>query len=80
MPAELLDELAPPLELERVWSGELTPVFFGSAMTNFGVQLFLDAFMRLGAPPGKRSVEAVGAEKDFTTGEIDADAEVAAIA
>ena len=74
--AELLDELAPPLELERVWSGELTPVFFGSAMTNFGVQLFLDAFMRLGAPPGKRSVEAVGAEKDFTTGEIDADAEV----
>lgn len=34
---ELLEELAPPLDLEQVHRGELSPTFFGSAMNNFGV-------------------------------------------
>ena len=38
--------------------GEQTPIFFGSAMTNFGVQLFLDTFMDLGAPPIARALDA----------------------
>ncbi len=34
--------------------GEITPVFFGSALSNFGVQLFLDAFLKLAPPPRAR--------------------------
>jgi peptide chain release factor 3 len=34
--------------------GDVTPVFFGSAMTNFGVELFLDRFVRMGPPPAAR--------------------------
>ncbi|HAA29122.1 MAG TPA: hypothetical protein DCE56_17245, partial [Cyanobacteria bacterium UBA8553] len=35
---EVLEGLGPELDIEKVHAGELTPVFFGSAMTNFGVQ------------------------------------------
>lgn len=35
---ELLEELTPPLDMDRVRSGDLSPVFFGSAMNNFGVR------------------------------------------
>lgn len=34
---ELLEELTPPMDMDRVRSGDLSPVFFGSAMNNFGV-------------------------------------------
>ncbi|MDY7008593.1 MAG: peptide chain release factor 3 [Cyanobacteriota bacterium] len=49
---ELLDELGSDLDLEQIHKGEMTPVFFGSAMTNFGVQLFLDAFLEYALKPG----------------------------
>lgn len=49
---ELLDELGSDLDLEEIHKGEMTPVFFGSAMTNFGVQLFLDAFLEYALKPG----------------------------
>lgn len=39
---ELLDEAGDPFDEEKVAKGELTPMFFGSAMTNFGVQPFLE--------------------------------------
>lgn len=68
---EMLKELTPEIDMAAVGRGEMTPVFFGSAMTNFGVGLFLDAFMRLGSSPVARSVEESGAEgRDFTSGEI----------
>ncbi len=51
---EILQEITPPLDLEAVHQGLMTPVFFGSAMTNFGVQLFLDQFLELALPPGSR--------------------------
>ena len=35
----------------RVLAGEQTPVFFGSALTNFGVRLFLDAFVEIAPVP-----------------------------
>ena len=38
----------------RFLAGELTPVFFGSALTNFGVEPFLNAFLQLAPPPGPR--------------------------
>lgn len=39
---EILQELVSPLDMDRVMAGQQSPLFFGSAMTNFGVQLFLD--------------------------------------
>ncbi len=48
---EILDELGNDLDLELVHSGDLTPVFFGSAMTNFGVRLFLDTFLDCALKP-----------------------------
>jgi len=36
-------------------AGELTPVFFGSAMTNFGIEPFLDQFVDLAPPPLPRA-------------------------
>ncbi|MFG6097656.1 peptide chain release factor 3 [Leptothoe sp. ISB3NOV94-8A] len=51
---EMLDELGPELDLELVHSGDMTPVFFGSAMTNFGVELFLESFLDFALQPGPR--------------------------
>jgi len=52
---ELLDAAGETLALEMVHAGELSPVFFGSAMTNFGVRPFLDAFLELAQRPTARS-------------------------
>lgn len=49
---ELLEGLGPELDLEQVHQGKMTPIFFGSAMTNFGVELFLDAFLDYALEPG----------------------------
>ena len=51
---ELLEAAGAELDLELVHAGELTPVFFGSAMTNFGVRPFLDAFMDMAQKPVAR--------------------------
>ncbi len=51
---EILSEITPPLDLEAVHEGVMTPVFFGSAMTNFGVQLFLEQFLGMALPPSTR--------------------------
>ena len=55
---EVIEELGPELDIELVHSGQMTPVFFGSAMTNFGVQLFLEAFLDYALKPGPRSSSA----------------------
>lgn len=52
---ELLEGLSPDLDLEKVHAGQMTPVFFGSAMTNFGVQLFLDFFLECALKPEARN-------------------------
>ncbi len=52
---ELLSELGGDLDLEAVHAGEMTPVFFGSAMTNFGVHLFLEAFLKYALKPEGRA-------------------------
>jgi len=51
---ELIEGAGTELDLEAVHHGKMTPVFFGSAMTNFGVQLFLDSFLDYGLKPGAR--------------------------
>lgn len=52
---ELLEELGPPLDPQLVHQGKMTPVFFGSAMTNFGVELFLNTFLDCALKPGSRN-------------------------
>jgi peptide chain release factor 3 len=52
---EILDEAGCDLSQELILSGELTPVFFGSAMTNFGVRPFLDSFLELSQGPVARN-------------------------
>ncbi|WP_346293425.1 peptide chain release factor 3 [Sphaerothrix gracilis] len=52
---EMIEELGPQLDLEKIHAGQMTPVFFGSAMTNFGVHLFLEAFMDYALRPSPRN-------------------------
>ncbi len=49
---ELLEGLGPELDFQQVHRGNMTPIFFGSAMTNFGVELFLNAFLDYALKPG----------------------------
>ena len=49
--SELLDIASTEFDQERVAKGELTPVFFGSALTNFGVQPFLEHFLQMTTSP-----------------------------
>jgi peptide chain release factor 3 len=51
---EVLEEVGANFDLDLVHQGKMTPVFFGSAMTNFGVELFLDAFLAYALKPGSR--------------------------
>ena len=51
---ELLEGAASPFEREHFLNGSQTPVFFGSALNNFGVQELLDAFVELAPPPQPR--------------------------
>jgi peptide chain release factor 3 len=50
----LLEGAGTAFDLEEVRGGRVTPVFFGSAMNNFGVQLLLERFLRLAPPPAPR--------------------------
>ncbi|CAN0030174.1 unnamed protein product, partial [Sphacelaria rigidula] len=51
---EMLNELVEPLDMDRVLTGAQSPMFFGSAMTNFGVELFLKRFLTIGQKPASR--------------------------
>ena len=48
---ELLDGAGYEFDLKAVRAGALSPVFFGSALTNFGVEPFLENFLRMTTPP-----------------------------
>lgn len=48
---DLLDGAAAEFDLEKVRHGKLSPVFFGSALTNFGVEPFLEGFLKMTTPP-----------------------------
>lgn len=62
----LLDMAGDEFSRRKVLKGELTPIFFGSAMTNFGVQVFLENFLDLTTLPLSRTADI---------GEIDAESE-----
>ena len=69
---ELLDGADNEFDLDAVRHGRLTPVFFGSALTNFGVEPFLKDFLRLAPPPlsytDTLSGEAVEPSRDEFSG------------
>ncbi len=48
---ELLDGASSEFNMEQVRHGKLSPVFFGSALTNFGIEPFLERFLRMTTPP-----------------------------
>jgi peptide chain release factor 3 len=52
---ELLDGAANPFELQQYLKGNQTPVFFGSAINNFGVREMLDTFVEIAPGPGVRT-------------------------
>src|SRR5262249_22878500 len=54
----LLDEAGHPFDEEAVPAGDLSPVFFGSALTNFGVEPFLREFLELAPGPVSRESSA----------------------
>ena len=62
---EVLDEAGASFDKERIYCGELTPVFFGSAMTNFGVRPFLDKFLNLAKKPSSRNSNNGNIEPTF---------------
>ena len=48
---EMLDGAGHPFNLAAVQAGQQTPVYFGSAVNNFGIQLLLDGFLKDSVPP-----------------------------
>ena len=60
---DLLDGAGEDFDRDAMLRGAVTPVFFGSAVTNFGVQLFLDYFIEMAPEPVRRgAVEPAGEE------------------
>lgn len=57
---EMLGGAGESYDRDKVLSGAITPVYFGSAMNNFGVQLLLDGFLEHSADPGPRRNAADG--------------------
>ncbi len=54
---ELLDGASAEFDMELVAKGELSPVFFGSALTNFGVETFLQHFLQMTSSPLPRNAD-----------------------
>ncbi|WP_226677619.1 peptide chain release factor 3 [Rossellomorea aquimaris] len=54
----LLNEAGNQFSRERIANGELSPVFFGSALTNFGVQTFLETYLEFAPSPQPRNSDA----------------------
>jgi len=55
---ELLDISGAEFDPQAVLAGQVSPVYFGSAVNNFGVHLLLDGFLEYSAPPAPRRTEA----------------------
>jgi len=54
---ELLDTAGFDFDIQKITQGLQTPVFFGSALINFGVELLLNSFLELAPSPQPRKVE-----------------------
>ena len=57
---ELIDGATEEMDIEKVRAGELSPVFFGSALNTFGIEQFLNYFLKMTTPPiGRNSSEGI---------------------
>ena len=67
---ELLDMAGDSFDIEKVKNGELTPMYFGSAMTNFGVQPFLEDFISYAPSPSDHHADngVISAEDESFSG------------
>jgi peptide chain release factor 3 len=67
---EMVRELCPAFDRERFLAGDMTPVFFGSALNNFGVRTLLDSLAELAPPPRPRptSSRQVDPEEEAVSG------------
>jgi len=66
---ELIEGAVNPFEMEHFLKGSQTPVFFGSAINNFGIKEMLDAFVEMAPAPGARATlsrEVSPFEKSFS--------------
>lgn len=54
---QLIEGVYPEFDIEQYLQGELCPVFFGSALNNFGVKELLDCFIRIAPRPVGRDTE-----------------------
>ena len=54
---DLLDGASAEYDLDRIREGKLTPVFFGSALINFGVEIFLQHFLKMTTTPLPRKAD-----------------------
>lgn len=61
---ELLGAAGGSLDTEAIAGGQMTPVFFGSAINNFGVQLLLDGLLQHSAAPQPRQAEGTPVEPE----------------
>ena len=61
---ELLDIDGEELDRELVLAGALTPVFFGSALSNFGVESFLNEFLAMAPPPQPHHSNGIAVQPD----------------
>ncbi len=59
---ELIEGVYPDLDMDRYLKGQVAPVFFGSALNNFGVKELLDCFVQIA--PSPRPIEAIEREVD----------------
>ncbi|KRM31472.1 peptide chain release factor 3 [Agrilactobacillus composti DSM 18527 = JCM 14202] len=59
---DLLSEAGNSFDLAKVQKGDQTPVFFGSALTNFGVETFLESFLKMAPAPGEHPINDDSAE------------------
>ena len=60
---EMLEIAGNPFSLDDFRAGKVSPVFFGSAFTNFGIEPFYDAFVELAQAPSERPVTLIGGEE-----------------
>ena len=59
---ELIEGVYPEFDVDTYLSGDIAPVFFGSALNNFGVKELLDCFVRIAPPP--RPIQAIERKVD----------------
>jgi len=59
---DLIEMAGNPFSHEAFLKGNVTPVFFGSALTNFGLEPFFDAFIKIAPPPHSRPADTPAGE------------------